>query len=328
MIDLSTTYLGLKLKNPIIVGACPKTGSVGEIKELADNGAAAIVLKSLYEEQINDDLAQMSSVSNHEGMAGEADDYLNFFVKQNSQDTYLQLIRDAKKAVSIPIIASLNCSSFDEWLVFTQRIEEAGADALEINVSIMPTDSSLTSNHIEAIYFNVVSEIRKYVKIPIALKLTSTFTGLAHIIKKLSQTNINGLVLFNRFYTPDIDLVTEEVVAASIYTTPQDIYNSLRWIGVMANETECDLAASGGVHDGYGAMKCILAGAKAVQVVSTLYNNGPQQIGLMLKEIEGWMNTHHYKKLESLIGKLSHDRVNDPVFYERMQFIKHFTQAK
>jgi len=328
MIDLSTTYLGLKLKNPIIAGASTKTGSVDSIKELAECGAAAVVLKSLYEEQINDDLAEMGNSFSHEGMGSEGEDYLNFFVKQSSLDTYLTLIREAKKAVSIPIIASINCSSFQEWNIYAQKMEEAGADALEINIFIMPTDSTLTSEHIEALYFQVINDIRKYVKIPVALKLTSTFTGLAYMIKKLSQTKINGLVLFNRFYTPEIDLETEEVVAAAIYTTGQDLYNPLRWIGVMANEAECDLAASGGVHDGYAAMKCILAGAKAVQVVSTLYNNGPQQIGVMLKEMESWMEKHHYKKLESLIGKLSRNHVADPVLYERMQFIKHFTTAK
>ena len=274
MTDLSTKYLGFDLKSPIIVGSSGLTNSVIAVKEHADNGAGAVVLKSLFEEQIRMESEQNIQNVGSDNLYAEAQDYISNYTKDHNLDKYLQLIEDCKKEVDIPVIASINCVSADGWPEFASKIEKAGADALELNVFILPSDFARGTDENETVYFKIVEEVQKYCTLPLSLKISYYFTNLAQMIQKLSFTGIKGLTLFNRFFSPDFDLKTKKVVAANLLSNPAELTTSLRWIGIMYDRVRCDLAASTGVHDGEGVVKQILAGANAVQVVSALYKNG------------------------------------------------------
>jgi len=326
MIDLSTKYLSLTLRNPIIAGSSGMTDTVESIKNLEQKGVGAVVLKSLFEEEI---IAEMET--NLKKMASNSFIYpetLEFYedtdAEESSVTKYLQLIREAKAAVKIPVIASINCVTSHEWTSFPRRIEEAGADALELNIFIMPSDFNRTSEDNERVYFEIVEEVKKQLTIPISLKISYYFSNLGLMIKRLSESGIQGLVLFNRFYSPDFDTEKMEVTSANIVSSPNDLPISLRWIAIMAERVKCDLAASTGVHDGKAVIKQILAGADAVQIVSTLYKNGTDQIQKMLTDLEAWMKRKGYQNLDEFRGMLSQARSKNPASYERVQFMKYF----
>jgi dihydroorotate dehydrogenase (fumarate) len=325
MLDFTTEYMGLKLKNPIIVGSSGLTNSVESIKKLEANGAAAVVLKSLFEEQI---LSEIESLKGDQSLHAEEADYVRVYTRQHNLDEYLKLVSDAKKAVSIPIIASINCVSSSEWTTFAKRLQEAGADGIELNMFIMPGNINQKSEEIEQIYFDIIKEVNKQVTIPIAAKIGFYFTGMANMVHNLSIRNTAAVVLFNRFHRPDIDLKKMEMTSADIFSTPQENVLSLRWIGMLSDAVGCDLASTTGIHDGLTVIKNLLAGAKVVQVATSLYKNGPEQIGEMLKEMEAWMNEKGYKSISDIIGKLSQGAIKDPILYERSQFMKYFSSAK
>ncbi len=322
MVDLSTTYMGMKLKNPVIASSCGKTGDISTIREIEAHGAAAIVLKSLFEEQI---LEEVDSYSTGKAAHPEAADYMTYYVKENTVSDYLDLIQKAKKEVSIPVIASINCLTGTEWIEFAGKVEAAGADGLEINVFIMPSDSGQNGRDIEAIYFDIVKNIKQQINIPFSLKISHYFSGLANTILKLSQTGINGLVLFNRFWSPDIDVDNIEVISSNVFSRPQEITLPLRWIGMLSGEVECDLIASTGIHDGKDVIKTLLAGAKAAAVATTLYENGIPHIGVMLEQIEQWMTTHHFRAISDFRGRLSQKNTQGALIYERAQFMRYFS---
>ena len=237
---------------------------------------------------------------------------------------YIGLIEELKKEVSIPIIASVNCISADDWTTFAKRVEEAGADALELNLFIMPSDFNRSGEDNEKVYFDVVNKIKAETKLPISLKISYYFSNLSQTILKLSETGIAGLTLFNRFFSPNIDIHTMRVVPASLYSLPSDISISLRWIAIMANRVKCSLAASTGVHDGEGVIKQLLAGADAVHIASVLYKNGFDSVPDMLRSIEKWMDDNKFNSIDEFRGKLSQSNISDPAAYERAQFMKHF----
>lgn len=322
MVDLSTTYMGMKLKNPIIAGSCGKTGSVAGIREIESHGAAAVVLKSLFEEQI---LEEVDFYAHENTDHPEATDYMAYYVKQNTVDDYLKLIREAKKAVSIPVIASINCLTGNRWIEFAGKVEAAGADALEINVFVMPSDTEQDGRDIEAVYFDVVQRIKRQISIPFALKIGYYFSGLAHMIMKLSQSGVAGLVLFNRFWCPDIDLEKIEIISSHVFSDQREITLPLRWIGMLSNEIQCDLVASTGIHDGYDVVKILLAGAKAAAIATTLYQNGTRHIQVMLEQIEDWMKTHHFRSINDFRGRLSYKDNQTASIYERAQFMRYFS---
>nr|MDA3840209.1 dihydroorotate dehydrogenase-like protein [Patescibacteria group bacterium] len=267
--DLSVKYLGLNLKNPIIIGSSGLTDSVEKIKNLEKFGAAAVVLKSLFEEQILMEMGKSENQDYHD--YPEAHDYARYYTKEKSTSDYINLIRDAKAAVNIPVIASINCTDNKEWIAFSKKIENAGADALEINVSMLPSDINLSSVENEKKYFDIISDVRKNIKIPIALKMSKYSAGLAQLIQKLSWTkNLDAFVLFNRYYNPDIDLVKMKIISSNILSTPEEISTSLRWIALLSNKIQLPLVATTGIHDSEGVIKQILAGAQAVEIVSTI----------------------------------------------------------
>jgi dihydroorotate dehydrogenase (fumarate) len=324
MVDLSTQYLGMTLKNPVIAGSSGLTNSVKSIQELEKNGAAAVVLKSIFEEEIAFEYDDILKEASKEGVNLDQFDYYDFHIKGEKLDRYTTLIEESKKAVSIPVIASINCVYSHEWTSFAKQLQTAGADALELNMFFLPTEFGRTSEEKEKAYFQIIEKVQKEVTIPIALKISYYFSNLGPMIQRLSETGIAGLVLFNRFYSPDIDIDKMEIVSSNVFSSPSDLSISLRWIAIMAERVNCDLAASTGVHDGVALIKQILAGADAVQVASTLYKNGKSRIAEMLKTLEEWMVEKGYGRLEDFRGKMSQAKSSDPAAYERVQFMKYF----
>jgi len=325
MVDLTTEYMGIKLKNPIIIGSCGLTSSVASIQKLEANGAAAVVLKSLFEEQI---LMEVDSLKSDQSIHTEEMDYIAGYTRQHNLDEYLNLVSEAKKAVSIPIIASINCASVAEWTAFAKRLQDAGADGLELNMYIMPGDIKKTSADIEQTYFDILKEVKKHISIPIAVKLGFYFTGLAHMIFNLSIREPSAIVMFNRFHQPDIDLKKMEMTSADIFSSPDENLLPLRWIGMLSNDVECDLVATTGIHDGQTVIKNLLAGASAVQIATIIYQKGPEFIGEMLGQMEEWMTGKKYSAIQDIIGKLNQKNVKDPTLYERSQFMRYFSNAK
>jgi len=318
MADLRTNYMGLELKNPIIVGSSGLTNTVEKIKEIEKLGAGAVVLKSLFEEQINFQVHKTVTQSDSNYGYPEAEDYISNYTRDNSVSEYLELIRNCKKEVKIPIIASINCVSSSEWISFANKMQEAGADALELNVFILPSDPKRNSEQNEQVYFDVAMAIIKQVTIPVALKISYYFSGMAKTALKLSWTGIKGMVLFNRFFSPDIDIDKFEVTTSHVFSTPEEIAISLRWVAMLSDRLHCDIAASTGVHDGAGVVKQLLAGAKAVQVTSSLYKNGTGVIPEMVKFVESWMDKHNFKTTDEFIGKMSFKEAGNPAAYERV----------
>lgn len=324
MADLSTSYMGFKLKNPIIAGSSGLNKTVENLQNLEKHGAAAIVLKSLFEEQIMHKINKVYNDSNQAFAYTEADDYISNYTREKDVSDYLSLIEAGKKVVNIPIIASINCVSASEWITFAKKMESAGADGLELNVFILPSDPKRDGLQNEQVYFDIVTQVMRQVSIPLAVKVSYYFSGLAKTALKLSWTGIAGMVLFNRFYSPDIDIEKFEVVSTNVFSTKEELSTSLRWVAMLSDRLHCDVAASTGVHDGAAVVKQLLAGAKAVQIASVLYKNGFGAIGEMTQFIEQWMDRHNFKTTNEFIGKLSLKMADNPAAYERVQFMKHF----
>jgi len=330
MARLETTFMGLKLKNPVIAASSGLTESIKSITQLEENGIGAIVLKSLFEEEImREMMANMSRMNSSSDIYPESVEYyeLHSTIKESTEH-YLELIRDSKKAVKIPVIASINCMTASQWLYFPKLIQEAGADAIELNLFILPSDFKSSAEEYEKVYFDIVNQIRKTVQIPIALKVSYYFSNLAGFMQKLSGSGIQGLVLFNRFYNPDVDIEKLEVVSSNVMSSPADMSLSLRWIAILAGRVNCDLAATTGIHDGAGVIKQLLVGASAVEIASVLYMNGPEYLKVMLKELSDWMDEKGYSSINDFRGKLSQSMSENPAAYERVQFMKYFRGYK
>jgi len=327
--DLSVSYLGLKLKSPIVVGSSGLTFSTDRLKQIEKAGAGAVVLKSIFEEEIQHEFNQ---ILEQESRMDEANleylDYYDFKIKEDNINRYIDFIKEAKKAVSIPVIASINCKTSHEWAFFAKKLQEAGADALEINLFTLPSDFSLTAEGVEKSYLETIRKVKEQVTIPVAVKISYHFADLAAFVKRMSQSGVEGIVLFNRFFQPDFDIEHFKVVPTNILSNPSDIAITLRWMSIFYDRIDCDLIASTGVHDGTSVIKEILAGADAVQVVSTLYKNGIDYISTMLKEVEEWMKKHGFDSLEDFRGKMSQKSSPNPAEYERVQFMKYFQDKK
>ena len=326
--DLSTTYMGLQLNNPVIAASCGMTGNLESIIRLEKNGAAAVVLKSIFEEEILLDLNRQLKDAQKDPMIysglSETLDYLDLHIREKNLADYLDLIRKAKQSVSIPVIGSINCVSDEDWTYFTKKIEDAGADGLELNLFLNPAD--FENKEFEKAYFRIIAKVLAEVSIPVAIKISRYFTRMGLSVKALSETGISGIVMFNRFYTPDIDLDTISLVSGKLFTTPEDMSETLRWITIMNNRVSCDLAASTGIHTGEGVIKMLLAGAAATQVASTLYRNGPDQISRILKRMQSWMEEKGFHSVQELRGIVSSKYEGNPASFERMQFMKHFSE--
>ena len=322
MADLSTEYMGLKLKNPLIVASCSLSKQLDGIHRIADSGAGAVVLKSLFEEQIQkemvEDIEQYIGPSWHY----EAYDYVNKMGMELGPREYLKLIEEAKKSVSIPVIASLNCISTGWWKDYAKQIESAGADALEMNIAFLPDDIKKTSEEIEQIYYKVLEKVKGTIDIPIAVKIGPYFTSMAQFAFELGKRGASALVFFNRFYQFDIDIENMKVIGANYLSTSSEMNLPLRWIALLFGQVNCDLSATTGVHNGQSVIKLILAGAQSVQLCSVLYKKGVEYVSTILDETELWLDEHDVKSIADIRGKLSRQESAKPELYERLQYIK------
>ncbi len=326
--DLSIKYMGLSLKNPIIAASSGLTSSVDGVEALEKAGAAAVVLKSLFEEQILFNYQSKLDGFNMEAIYPEAEEYINHHSRLQDVEEYLTLIRDCKKRVKIPVIASINCISASEWINFALDIEQAGADAIELNLSIQPSDTQRHCGQIEELYIEILNDIIKKVKIPISIKISPYFSGLTKSALRFSFTGIKGMVLFNRYYTPDIDIEKFQVINGPIFSNPDDLNLPLRWIALLSERVVCDIAASTGVHDGEALVKVLLAGAKAAQVCSVLYQDGLDEIRTMLDFLEDYMERHSFTTVAEFTGKMSMRKTENPAAFERVQFMKYFAEIE
>jgi dihydroorotate dehydrogenase (fumarate) len=328
--DLSTEYLGLKLKNPIIAASSGLTGTLDGVQSMEKNGAGAVVLKSLFEEEILLDVNQRLKKSEQDSLLStelsETLNYIDLHIREDNLEKFLQLIRDVKKSVSIPVIGSINCISGEDWIYFTKKMETAGADALELNIFLNPAD--FRNKEFEKSYFRIIERVLETVRIPVSIKISKYFTRLGLSVKALSETGIAGIVMFNRFYTPDIDTDTLSLTTGQIFSTPEDKYETLRWIAIMSGKVSCQLAASTGIFTGEDVIKMLLAGASVTQVASTLYKNGPQIITKMLQHIENWMTEKGFESVEQFRGIISQEYGTNPAAFERMQFMKNFSEIR
>lgn len=321
MANLSVKYLGLNLKSPLIVSSSRLTSNLDHLKEAEDNGAGAVVLKSLFEEQIEYHIHSVSSATGYP----EADDYVSNYMRSNTVDEYLNLIRSARDTLSIPVIPSINCFTAGGWTGFARQIADSGADALEINVFFLPVDRKKTAAESEKIYLELIEKLRKTINIPVAVKIGFRFSNILNMIDQFYVRGVAGVVMFNRFYEPDIDLNTIDIIPAPIFSAENEMRYVLRWIGMAsAQDIKIDISASTGVHSGGDAIKYILAGASSVQVCSVLYNKGLGFLKTMNRQIVEWMDAKGFSSVNDFRGKLNYRNYVKPVFYERTQFMKYF----
>ncbi len=321
MINLSVNYMGMNLKNPIIASSCSLSHSTEGVKRLADAGVSAVVLKSLFEEQIlieAQDIEQSADLSGHP----EELDYIRQIGMTHRSDEYLKMIEKAKELVKIPVIASINCISDKRWPEYARYVEAVGADGIELNIAILPKFLDDDPQAIEDKICNIVSIVKHNVNIPIAVKLGPYFTSIPGIARKVRESGASGLVLFNRFYQPDFDIEQFELESKNRYSTPSEMYNTLRWMSILYQKIGCSLIANTGIHDGEAVIKQLLAGANAVQVASTLYINGLSQVHAMLEYIKEWMIRHEYRTIDEFRGLISQKNSLQPDYFERQQYIR------
>ncbi len=322
MTNLSTQYMGLKLSNPIIAASSGLSKDLTGIMRLSDAGVGAIVLKSLFEEHIQAEVSSRYAESIYNN--AEAYDYIKGAVSQMHLESYLDLISKAKKHTDTPIIASINCVSASEWTEFARQIQDAGADGIELNISILPFDHEFSSEQNEKIYFDIIEQVSSKISLPIAIKMCHYSAGLANLIKRISWTRkVQAIVLFNRYYQPNIDINTKTIINSDIYSSPADITFPLRWIGILANEFPIDFAGSTGIFSGEDLVKMLLVGAKGAQIASALYKNGSAHVSTMLTDLRNWMEKNEYSSIEEFRGMLCKNNMGSKA-YERIQFMKYY----
>jgi dihydroorotate dehydrogenase (fumarate) len=322
MINLETQYAGLTLRNPIIIGSSGLTSSPNRNKEYEKAGAGAIVLKSLFEEQIE---MQSTSLTN-EPYYPEATDYIREYVKANQVNDYLELIKKTKAACNIPVIASTNCYKADVWIDFARQMELAGADALELNVFRLDTDLAYDCDATRATYINILRRVKKTVRIPVILKIGKFFSNIPALVYILKVNGADGVVLFNRYYPPDIDINTMQLVSGNVFSSHSDLGDTLRWTAIISGKIPgISIASSTGIHEWEDVIKCLLAGASAVQMCSAIYTCGAEIITQVLTCVEEWMSHTKYESLAEFRGKLSYANSKNPGIYERAQFMKYYS---
>lgn len=323
--DLTTTYLGLTLRSPLVVGAAaPLTEDLDNLKRIEDSGAAAVVLHSLFEEQLRQDRLELSHhMENGTESFAEA---LTYFPEPDfyhiGPETYLDHIRKAKESLDIPVIASLNGSTVGGWTSYARQIEEAGADALELNIYSIPTDLNLTSSQIEKTYLDILQAVKSNISLPVAVKLSPYFSNMANMARQLSLAGADALVLFNRFYQPDIDIEELDVKPHVLLSTPQDLRLPMRWIAILYGHINAQLAATGGVHKAPDVVRMIMAGADITMLVSVLLRHGIEHLSVIDRDLRQWLEEHEYESLRQMRGSMSQRNCPDPSEFERAQYMK------
>lgn len=322
--NLKTTYMGLKLRTPLVVSASPLSESLDNVRRMEDEGASAIVLFSLFEEQIRAERYELewSSTQGTESYP----ESLTYFPDPHElfvgPEAYLKHLAKVKEAVAIPVIASLNGSTLSGWTRIAKEMAEAGADALELNPYFVPTDTNLCGADLEQRDIEILRSIKREISIPVAVKLSPFFTNFANVAKRFDDNGANGLVLFNRFYQPDIDLESLEVVPHVLYSTPMAMRLPMRWTAILYGRLKCSLAATSGIHHGTDALKMLMVGADATMLCSVLMIHGIGRIRVIEEEMINWMSQHDYSSVEQLKGSLSHQHCPDPTAFERAQYMR------
>ncbi len=324
MVDLTTTYLGLKLKNPLVASPSPLSEKVENVIRLEEAGVSAVVMYSLFEEQITHESLELDHFLN-QGTETYAES-LTYFPEAGkytlAPDRYVERVEKIKKAVSIPVIGSLNGVSTGGWIKYARKIQEAGADALELNLYYLPTDVNLSSSQIEDNSLKLVHDIRAEVKIPLAVKLAPFFTALPNFAKRLAEAGADGLVLFNRFYQPDMDLENLEVVPNLVLSDSDELRLPLRWIAILYGKVKADLALTSGVHTAEDAIKALMAGASVAMTTSAILKRGMQAVPQILTGMEEWMTVHEYESVKQMRGSMSQGAVADPAAFERANYMR------
>lgn len=321
---LTTRYLGLELAHPYILAASSMSATVDGVLKAQSNGAAAVVLKSLFEEQIMAESWKLEQDPANQ-MHPEALDWIEQANAQLGPETYLELVRNARKSVSIPVIASINCRGGDAWIDYARRIEKAGASALELNVGILPLSPALDAQALEDQIISTVKAVRAACQLPIAVKLAPAYTALPALIRRLYGTGIQGVVLFNRLYQLDLNLETLSPKAGPALSESSDYHQALRWTALLSGTVALDIAANGGVHDATTALKLLAAGAQTVQICSAAFRQGYPIFSRLVRESQEWLEAHNYASLEKFRGLASHKRAERPEDYERLQYVKALT---
>ncbi len=323
-VDLRTTYLGLELRNPLVASASPLTGSLDALRRLQDAGAGAVVVQSLFEEQIEHEDLEVHHVL--ETGAESFPEALSYFPELEDYNTgptaYLRHLEEAKSAVSIPVMGSLNGSSEGGWVRYARLIEEAGADALELNVYLVAADPDWSPAEVEARYLDLVAAVRAEISIPLAVKVGPYFTAMAHMARRLAGAGADGLVLFNRFLHPDLDLESLQVVPSLHLSTSSELGLPLRWIALLRGAVDVSLAATTGVHTPDDVLKLLLVGADVTMMASALLQNGPEHVGRVLEGVHGWLEEREYRSVEQMKGSMSQRAAPDPGAFERTQYMK------
>jgi dihydroorotate dehydrogenase (fumarate) len=326
-VDLTTKYLGLSLRNPLVVAACPLCESLEKLRKLEDAGAAAAVFPSLFEEQIQHEEVELAKV--HEFGTDSFAEALTYFPQQQDYrfgpDDYLEKIAAAKRAVSMPILGSLNGVSEGGWTRYAKLIEEAGADALELNVYFIAADTEETAEEVEGRYLDLVASVKRTISIPLAVKIGPYFSSPGHMAKRLVGAGADGLVLFNRFLQPDFDLEELTTTTRLVLSTPFELLLPLRWVAILHGRVSASLAVTSGIHDAPGMLKALLAGADVGMIASALYQKGFAQIGRILKDMASWMEEKEYESVEQLKGSMSQENCPDPSAFARGNYMKTLT---
>jgi dihydroorotate dehydrogenase (fumarate) len=324
MIDLTTTYHGLNLKNPLVVSACPLSEDMGNLRRMEDSGAAAIVMPSLFEEQINVESAELDLFL-QQGTESFAES-LTYFPDMTGYnlgpDGYCEHVRRAKAALGIPVIGSLNGSSMGGWIQYAKQIQDAGADALELNIYYIPTSVDLTGDEVEKLYCNLVSKVKASVHIPVAVKIGAYFSSLPNMAKSLEQAGADALVLFNRFYQPDFDLDNLEVVPNLLLSSSHELLLRLTWVAILFGHIKPDIAITGGVHSAADVLKAMMAGSRVVGLTSALLRNGIGHLATLRKDLLAWMEEHEYESIRQMQGSMSQRAVADPAAFQRANYVR------
>ncbi len=324
--DTRTKYLGLELKTPVVVGSCGLTSDIDKLVEMEAAGAGAVILKSVFEEQIIYDIKRNTHVVAPTDNYGDSYEYIAQHVADDSMGRHFSLIREAKNRLSIPVIGSINCYSYENWLTYASKFQEAGCDAIELNLAILPYETSLSSDDVERTFSQIINTLRKSITIPISIKVGTYFTDMAKQMQQLSWMGIQGVTMFNKSVEVDIDIENETLKNASYLSTPEQLYNTLRWVAILSKKMRCDISASTGVFTSDDVVKLLLAGAGTVQVVSCLYKNGIGYLRNLNDGLTAWMQRKEYDNLQQFRGKLAVQPTDKASVAMRTQFMKYFAE--
>ncbi len=324
--ETKTKYLGLEIDSPIVVGSCGLTNDINNLQKIEEAGAGAVIIKSVFEEQIIYDIKRNLSMMAPTDSYGMSYEYVASHVSDDSLGKHFDLIKEAKKRLHIPVVGSINCYSFENWMTYTQRFQEAGCDALELNMAILPYETSLSSEDVDRLFSNIINTLRKSVSIPVSVKVSQNFTDMANFMQRLSWMNINGITMFNKALNVDIDVDKMELTHAPSLSSPDEIYNTLRWVAILSNKLRCGISASTGVHSANDVVKMLLAGAETVQVVSCLYKNGIDYLRVLNDGLRKWMSDKGFESISQFRGKMAVKANDEASMFFRTQFMKHFAQ--